>query len=58
MKKTYLFLLGLIFCSHAVFADGLTYVRPKTAILDVELSQVNLIVAPHDEDRIAYRYEL
>ena len=58
MKKTYLFLLGLIFCSHAVFADELTYVRPKTAILDIELSQVNLIVAPHDEDRIAYRYEL
>ena len=42
----------------AAFSEELTYARPKTNGLDIELSQVHLIAESFDEERIAYRFEL
>lgn len=51
-----LFLLSL--SALAAFGQDLTYTRPKTNGLDIELSQVHLIAEASDEERIAYRFEL
>ena len=53
-------LLAAAFLLSAVIAFGeeLTYARPKTNGLDIELSQVHLIAESFDEECIAYRFEL
>ena len=58
MKKTILFIIIFLLLSLAVFGQDLTYARPKTNGLDIELSQVHLIAEVFDEERIAYRFEL
>ena len=57
MKKLILFIIFLLL-PLAVFGQDLTYARPKTNGLDIELSQVHLIAEVFDEERIAYRFEL
>ncbi|QHX44484.1 DUF4097 family beta strand repeat protein [Treponema vincentii] len=53
-------LLAVVFLLSALaaFGEELTYARPKTNGLDIELSQVHLIAEAFDEERIAYRFEL
>lgn len=58
MKKTIVFAAVFLLSASAAFGEELTYARPKTDGLDIELSQVHLIVELSDEERIAYRFEL
>ncbi|WP_230978048.1 hypothetical protein [Treponema vincentii] len=53
-------MLAVVFLLSALaaFGEELTYARPKTNGLDIELSQVHLIAEAFDEERIAYRFEL
>ena len=54
-----IFLLSLLpLFSVAAFSEELTYARTRTDGLDIELSQVQLVAAVSDENRIAYRFEL
>lgn len=60
MKKNawlILFLLYGIYCASFGFTDGLIYTKPQTLNLDIELSKVDVIIAPFDGSSIAYRYE-
>jgi len=58
MKKNIVFAAVFLLSTLTVFAQDLTYTRSKTNGLDIELSQVHLIVELSDEERIAYRFEL
>ena len=58
MKKTIVFAAVFLLSASAAFGEELTYARPKTDGLDIELSQVHLIAATFDEECIAYRFEL
>ena len=58
MKKNIVFVAVFLLSTLTVFAQDLTYTRSKTNGLDIELSQVHLIVELSDEERIAYRFEL
>lgn len=58
MKKKILLAVVLLLSALAAFGEELTYARPKTNSLDIELSQVHLIAEAFDEERIAYRFEL
>ena len=56
MKKTIVFAAVFLLSASAAFGEELTYARPKTDGLDIELSQVHLIVELSDEGHIAYRF--
>ena len=58
MKKKSLLALVFFLSALVAFGEELTYARPKTNGLDIELSQVHLIAATFDEECIAYRFEL
>ena len=58
MKKNIVFAAVFLLSTLTVFAQDLTYTRSKTNGLDIELSQVHLIVELSDEECIAYRFEL
>ena len=58
MKKNILFVVIFLLSALAAFGQNLTYARPKTNGLDIELSHVHLIAESFNEDRIAYRFEL
>ena len=58
MKKNIVFAAVFLLSTLTVFAQDLTYTRSKTNGLNIELSQVHLIVELSDEERIAYRFEL
>lgn len=58
MKKNIPFAVVLLLCTVAAFGQDLTYVRPATDGLDIELSQVHLVAEAFEEERIAYRFEL
>ena len=58
MKKNIPFAVVLLLCAVAAFGQDLTYARPATDGLDIELSQVHLVVEAFEEERIAYRFEL
>ena len=58
MKKKILLAVVFLLSALAAFGEELTYARPKTNGLDIELSQVHLIAEAFDEERIAYRFEL
>ena len=58
MKKNIVFAAVFLLSTLTVFAQDLTYTGSKTNGLDIELSQVHLIVELSDEERIAYRFEL
>jgi len=58
MKKKILLAVVFLLSVLAAFGEELTYARPKTNGLDIELSQVHLIAEAFDEERIAYRFEL
>ena len=58
MKKKILLAVVFLLSALAAFGEELTYARPKTNSLDIELSQVHLIAEVFDEERIAYRFEL
>ena len=58
MKKKSLLAVVFLLSALAAFGEELTYARPKTNGLDIELSQVHLIAEAFDEERIAYRFEL
>lgn len=57
-KRLLLFCYGIFFVAPFLFSNELNYTREKTASLDIELSEVNLIIAPGKENRIGYRFEL
>ena len=58
MIKKILLAVAFLLFALAAFSEELTYARPKTNGLDIELSQVHLIAESFDEERIAYRFEL
>lgn len=58
MIKKILLATAFLLSALAAFSEELTYARPKTNGLDIELSQVHLIAESFDEERIAYRFEL
>jgi len=58
MKKKIVLAVVFLLSALAAFGEELTYARPKTNGLDIELSQVHLIAEAFDEERIAYRFEL
>jgi hypothetical protein len=58
MKKNIPFAVVLLLCAVAAFGQDLTYARPATDGLDIELSQVHLVAEAFEEERIAYRFEL
>ena len=58
MIKKILLATAFLLFALAAFSEELTYARPKTNGLDIELSQVHLIAESFDEERIAYRFEL
>lgn len=58
MKKKSLLAVVFFLSALVAFGEELTYARPKTNGLDIELSQVHLIAATFDEECIAYRFEL
>lgn len=58
IKKNILLSALFLLSAFAAFGADLTYARPKTNGLDIELSQVHLAVELFDEERIAYRFEL
>ena len=58
MKKNIPFVVVLLLCAVAAFGQDLTYARPATDGLDIELSQVHLVAEAFEEERIAYRFEL
>ena len=58
MKKKILLAVVFFLSVVTAFGEELTYARPKTNGLDIELSQVHLIAEAFDEERIAYRFEL
>lgn len=58
MKKNIVFAVVFLLSTLAAFGQDLTYARPKTNGLDIELSQVHLTAEVYDEERIAYRFEL
>lgn len=59
MKKiSTLFVLVWCFCAGMYAENALTHVRPKTAGLDIELSQIAVTIMLFDGESIAYRYEL
>ncbi len=58
MKKNSIFFCLLIFfTASALCSNELMYARQRTNSLDIELSEVNLIIAPSEENRISYRFE-
>ena len=57
-KKNIPFAVVLLLCAVAAFGQDLTYARPATDGLDIELSQVHLVAEAFEEERIAYRFEL
>lgn len=60
MKKNVWLVFFLLYCTCCAsfgFADDLTYTKPQTASLDIDLSKVAVIIAPFDGSSIAYRYE-
>lgn len=58
MKKNIPFAVVLLLCAVVAFGQDLTYARPATDGLDIELSQVHLVAEAFEEERIAYRFEL
>ena len=58
IKKIILFSVLFLLVSLTAFGEDFTYAQPKTNGLDIELSQVHLIVEAFDEQRIAYRFDL
>ena len=52
MKKKNLLAVVFFLSALVAFGEELTYARPKTNGLDIELSQVHLIAATFDEERI------
>ncbi|MGP1577793.1 MAG: hypothetical protein ACTTH7_10025 [Treponema sp.] len=59
MKKIgTVFVLLWLFCTFLCAEETLTHVRPKTAGLDIELSQIAVTIMLFDGESIAYRYEL
>ena len=58
MKKKTLLVIIFLLSALTAFGEELTYARPKTNGLDIELSQVHLIAKAFDEECIAYRFEL
>ncbi len=59
MKKiTLLFCYSIFFAVPFLFSHELNYTRKKTASLDIELSGVNLVIAPGKKECITYRFEL
>ncbi|MGI5098622.1 hypothetical protein E4N70_07485 [Treponema vincentii] len=58
MKKNIPFAVVLLLCAVAAFGQDLTYARPATDGLDIELSQVHLVAEAFEGERIAYRFEL
>ena len=59
MKKISTTAVLLLFCFLGAYAEEtVTYTRPKTAGIDIELSQVAVTIMLFDGESIAYRYEL
>lgn len=58
MKKVYSILCLVCIAHYCFAADDITHIRPKTASLDIELSQVAVSIVAFDGETIAYRYDL
>lgn len=57
-KKSFVYVCAIFLSVLSAFSEELTYIRPQTTGLDIELSQVKLIVSLFDGEAIAYHYEL